>query len=85
MTEIQKLLLNLLVEVDRICVQNNIQYFLCGSTAFAAAFNGGFSEEEEILHADVLMRAPELLKFIEAVEFWLKTDDFKLLQSKYNG
>ena len=24
-------------------------------------------------------------KFIGAVEFWLKTDDFKLLQSKYNG
>lgn len=93
MTEIQKLLLDLLVEVDRICVQNNIQYFLCGSTAFAAAFNGGFSEEEEILHADVLMRAPELLKFIEAVEnngpehraieSWLDNPDYPEFGARY--
>ncbi len=66
MTEIQKTLFTLLCEVDGICRKYGITYFLHENTALEAVQKDHMGEERMI--AEVIMRVPELLRFMEAFE-----------------
>ena len=66
MTEIQKTLFTLLTEVDDICRKYGITYFLHENSALEAVQKGHMGEERMI--AEVIMRVPELLKFMDAFE-----------------
>ena len=66
MTEIQKTLFTLLTEVDDICRRNRITYFLHENTALEAMQKPHMGEERMI--AEVIMRVPDLLRFIDAFE-----------------
>ncbi|MBR4555770.1 MAG: hypothetical protein IKO27_09295 [Ruminococcus sp.] len=66
MTDIQRIVFNLLIEVDDICRRNGITYFLHENTALDAV--QGTSITKERCHAEVTMRVPEMLRFMEAFE-----------------
>ena len=66
MTEIQKTLFRLLTEVDALCRKYGIAYFLHENTALAAVQHNTMGEERMI--AEVLMRVPDLLRFMDAFE-----------------
>lgn len=93
MTDIQRVLFKLLTEVDEICVQNGIRYYLSESTALAAAQKMGFTDKNEIVHAEIAMRAQELIRFINAfnklkpkdrtLESWLNNPDYTEFGARY--
>lgn len=66
MTEIQQVLAELLQEIDNICMENNIQYFLYGKTAAFAKRSGGF--EGDAYSASVAMTEKDCYKFIKCFE-----------------
>ena len=66
MTEIQKTLFRLLTEVDAICKKYGITYFLHENTALEAVQHDSMGDERMI--AEVLMRVPDLLRFMDAFE-----------------
>ena len=66
MTEIQRALFTLLTEVDDICRRHGITYFLHENSALEAVQKNHMGEER--LNAEVIMRVPELLRFMEAFE-----------------
>jgi lipopolysaccharide cholinephosphotransferase len=71
---LQLVLLDMLLEVDRVCKKNNISYSLIGGTLLGAVRHGGFIPWDD--DVDVMMLGNEYLRFKEAV----KTD---LDESKY--
>ncbi len=66
MTDIQKTLFTLLTEIDGICRRHGISYFLSENTALAAVQIKAFGLER--LNAEILMRVPDLERFIEVCE-----------------
>ena len=93
MTDIQRVLFRLLTEVDRICADNGICYYLAESTALAAAQKKRFINDQEIVHAEIAMRAQDLIKFINAfnklkpegrsLESWLNNPDYAEFGARY--
>lgn len=65
MTEIQEHLLVLLTEIDTICKENNIIYFLDGGTALGAVRHRGFLPWDD--DADVVFPRKDFFKFVQAV------------------
>lgn len=53
----QKLLLEILVAFDKVCVDNNIEYFLAGGTCLGAIRHGGFLPWDDDI--DMYMKASE--------------------------
>ena len=60
MNSFQEVLLDLMKEFDRICRENNIQYFFAGGTALGAVRNGGFLPWDD--DVDVLIKRSEYEK-----------------------
>ena len=66
MTECQKNLLRLLKEIDKICVENDIEYRLAGGTYIGAVRHGGFLPWDD--DADIHMTRENVEKFIAVSE-----------------
>lgn len=66
MTEVQEHLLMLLREIDEICRENNIEFFLDGGSALGAVRHKGFLPWDD--DADIVLTRENWLKFKKAVE-----------------
>lgn len=72
--QLQKIELEMLIEVDRICKKNNIKYTLIGGTLLGAVRHGGFIPWDD--DADVAMIRTEYEKFCSVCEKELDSDKF---------
>lgn len=61
-------------EIDRICVANNLRYFLVGGTLLGAVRHGGFIPWDDDM--DVAMPRPDYEKFLTLCETQLGSDFF---------
>ncbi len=66
--------LEMLVEVDRICKENNIKYTIIGGTLLGAVRHGGFIPWDD--DADVAMLRPEYEKFCSVIDEKLDNSRF---------
>lgn len=64
--QIHNIELEMLIEVDRICRKNNINYTIIGGTLLGAVRNGGFIPWDD--DADVAMLRPEYEKFTNVLK-----------------
>jgi len=74
--KLQNLLMEMLLEVDRICRKNNIQYFIIGGTLLGAIRHKGFIPWDDDI--DVGMMRLEYEKYKKACEKDLNTDKYFL-------
>lgn len=74
MRKLQKIELEMLIEIDRICKRNQIKYTIIGGTLLGAVRHGGFIPWDD--DADVAMLRPEYEKFCLACEKELDKDRF---------
>lgn len=65
MTDTQKILLDLLLEIDEICKEHGIEYYLDGGTALGAVRHRGFLPWDD--DADIMFTRENWLKFEKAV------------------
>ena len=65
MTEIQKVFLELLKEIDKICKENDIEYYLDGGSALGAIRHRGFLPWDD--DSDIMFTRDNYLKFKEVV------------------
>jgi len=65
MTDIQKQLLTLLLEIDEICKEHGIEYYIDGGTALGAVRHRGFLPWDD--DADIMLTRENWLKFEQAV------------------
>jgi LPS biosynthesis protein len=72
--QLQKIELEMLEEVDRICKKNNIRYTIIGGTLLGAVRHGGFIPWDD--DADVAMLRSEYEKFCKVCERELNKDKF---------
>ena len=72
--KLQKIELEMLIELDRICRKNDIKYTIIGGTLIGAVRNGGFIPWDD--DVDIAMLRPEYEKFREACERDLDTTRF---------
>ena len=66
--------LEILLEVDRVCRENGIEYFLDGGTAVGAVRHGGFIPWDD--DVDIGMTRENYEKFLEIAPEKLKNDYF---------
>ena len=88
--KLQIVLLNILVDVDSFCKENDIQYFLGGGSALGAIRHGGFIPWDDDI--DINMTRENYNKFISLFpktmsdKYWLHTpeytNDYALLLSR---
>lgn len=64
--KLQSVLYEMLGEIDRICRENEITYFLCGGTMLGAAREGGIIEWDD--DVDILMLRSDFEKFARVCE-----------------
>lgn len=72
--QIQKIELEMLLEVDRICKENSIRYTIIGGTLLGAVRHGGFIPWDD--DADVAMLRPEYEKFCSVIDEKLDSSRF---------
>jgi len=60
---IQKTMLSIMVEIDRICQRNGLRYWLCGGTTLGAVRHGGFIPWDDDI--DIEMPEEDVRKFLE--------------------
>lgn len=72
MTDIQKKLLELLIDMDDICKRENIKYYLCDETAHGAVMEQRLYKN--CCRVNVAMTTDNILKFAEAVKKENRTD-----------
>ena len=66
---IQNILLNFLLEIDRICKKHNIKYFLAGGTLLGAVRHKGFIPWDD--DADVMMLREDYERFLKVLPYEL--------------
>ncbi len=71
---VQKIELEMLIEVDRICKENDIKYTIIGGTLLGAVRHGGFIPWDD--DADVAMLRPEYEKFCSIIDKTLDDSRF---------
>lgn len=69
---LQKKLIPMMKEIDRVCKKNNIQYFLAGGSCLGAVRHRGFIPWDDDM--DIAMSREEYNKFIKALERDLSND-----------
>lgn len=74
--QLQMIELEMLVEVDRICKENNIKYTIIGGTLLGAARHEGFIPWDD--DADIAMLRPEYEKFCKVCKEKLDSQRFYL-------
>lgn len=72
--KLQKIELEMLIEVDRICEKYSIKYTIIGGTLLGAVRHGGFIPWDD--DADVAMLRPEYEKFCQVCDKELDTNRF---------
>ena len=77
--DVQDSLLDILIDVDKICRENNIKYILEGGTALGAIRHKGFIPWDDDL--DIAMMRDEYNKFIKVLE--KKLPDKYVFPTKY--
>lgn len=78
--KLQKVELEMLIEVDRICRKNNIKYSIMYGTLLGAVRNGGFIPWDD--DCDVVFKRDEYEKFFEACKKDLDTSKFFLQEHR---
>ena len=76
MTEHQKIMLEMLREIDRICRKHDIPYQLFAGTALGAVRHGGFIPWDDDL--DIIMLRKDYLRFLSLAERELNSDLYAL-------
>lgn len=79
--QLQLIQLEMLIEVDRICKNNDIKYCIIAGTLLGAVRHGGYIPWDD--DADIAMLRPEYEKFCKICEEDLDTDRF-YLQTHFN-
>ena len=78
--KLQKVELEMLIEIDRICRKNNIKYSIMYGTLLGAVRNGGFIPWDD--DCDVVFKRDEYEKFFEACKKDLDTSKFFLQEHR---
>lgn len=74
--ELQDKILEIMVDLDRFCAENNITYFLMGGSALGAVRHRGFIPWDDDL--DIFMPYSDYIKFIEICKTKLDTSKYYL-------
>ncbi len=81
MKTINNVLLTLLTEIDTVCRENGLHYFLTGQTALEAYRSGQFETSSKVV--DILMTLPDIKELIAVIEAQGKAD--RAFESLYNN
>ena len=72
--ELWAVLLDILMQIDAICKNNGIEYFLCGGTLLGAVRHKGFIPWDDDL--DIMMKRNDYNRFCEIAPFALQQPYF---------
>ena len=81
MRTINDVLLTLLTEIDAVCRENGLHYFLTGQVALEAYRSGQFETSSKVV--DILMTLPDIKKMIAVIEAQGRDD--RAFESIYNN